>query len=379
VTPPGQPMRVLMVSKACIRGSYQKKLEELAKLDDLDLTVVVPPYWQEKGRRIELEISYTAGYELLVEEMSFNGHFHLHFYPHLGALVHRLKPDIMHIDEEPYNLATLHAMRLALGVSAKPLFFTWQNLLRRYPVPFGWMEQYNYRHSAHAIAGNQDGVDVLRRKGYRGPVTVIPQFGVDPELYSPSSDRPGEDSPYFQIGYVGRLVQEKGVDLLFRAVADLPGDWRLSILGDGPYRARLVELSRELGLEDRITFHAPLPNSEMPAHYRQLDALVLPSRGRPNWKEQFGRVLIEAMACEIPVVGSDSGEIPHVISEAGLIFPEENVAELGAHLRHLMRDDNLRLSLAQKGRDRVLQHYTQERIAQATHEVYVKMLAAQGR
>ena len=117
-------MKVLMVSKACIRGSYQKKLEELAKLDDLDLTVVVPPYWQEKGRRIALETAHTTGYELVVEEMSFNGHFHLHFYPHLGALAQRLRPDIMHIDEEPYNLATFHAMRLALGVNAKPLFFT---------------------------------------------------------------------------------------------------------------------------------------------------------------------------------------------------------------------------------------------------------------
>ena len=371
-------MRVLMVSKACIRGSYQKKLEELAKLDGLDLTVVVPPYWQEKGRRIELETIYTAGYELLVQEMSFNGHFHLHFYPHLGALVQRLRPDIMHIDEEPHNLATFHAMRLAMGVNAKPLFFSWQNLLRRYPFPFNWIEQHNYRHSAHAIAGNQDGVDVLRRKGYRGPVTVIPQFGVDPQLYDPSPDRPRESSSCFQIGYVGRLVQEKGVDLLLRAVADLPGDWRLSILGDGPYRDFLGELSRELGLEDRVSFHAPLPNSEMPAHYRQLDALVLPSRGRPNWKEQFGRVLIEAMACGIPVVGSDSGEIPHVMGEAGLIFPEEDAAALGAHLRLLMRDRHLLVSLAQKGRHRVLQHYTQQKIAQATHEVYLDMLAAQG-
>jgi len=372
-------MRVLMVSKACIRGSYQKKLEELAKLDDLDLTVVVPPYWQEKGRRIELETTYTGGYELVVEKMLFNGHFHLHFYPHLGTLVQRLRPDIMHIDEEPYNLATFHAMRLAMGVNAKPLFFTWQNLLRRYPFPFSWMERYNYRRSAHAIAGNQDGVNVLRRKGYGGPVTVIPQFGVDPHLYSPFPDLAGGDYPYFQIGYVGRLVQEKGVGLLLKAVADLPGDWRLSVLGDGPHRSRLVELSSKLDLEDRVVFHTPLPNSEMPAHYRRLDALVLPSRGRPNWREQFGRVLIEAMACGIPVVGSDSGEIPNVLGEAGLIFPEEDAAELGAHLRLLMGDQSLRVSLAQEGRDRVLQYYTQERVAQATHQVYVNMLAAQGR
>ena len=86
-------MKVLMVSKACIRGAYQKKLEELASFEDVELTAVVPPYWKERGRRIELEKTYTAGYELLVEEMSLNGHFHLHFYPRLGAHVRRLKPE----------------------------------------------------------------------------------------------------------------------------------------------------------------------------------------------------------------------------------------------------------------------------------------------
>jgi glycosyltransferase involved in cell wall biosynthesis len=370
-------MKILMVSKACVRGAYQKKMEELASFEDVDLTVIVPPYWKEKRRRIELERVYTAGYELLVEELSFNGHFHLHFYPRLGAQVRRLKPDIMHIDEEPYNLATFHAMRLASGAGATPIFFTWQNLLRRYPFPFSWIEQYNYRHAAHAIAGNRDGVDVLRGKGYGGPVTVIPQFGVDTELYSPSEGPPAEDSRPFRIGYVGRLVEEKGVDLLLRAVAELEGEWRVSILGDGPFKARLKELSGELGVETRVSFEVPLPSSGMPSHYKKLDALVLPSRARPNWKEQFGRVLIEAMACGIPVVGSDSGEIPHVVGDAGLLFPEDDVQALRAHLRALVSDRGLRRSLAQKGRERVVQHYTQSKIAQATHEVYVKALAGQ--
>jgi glycosyltransferase involved in cell wall biosynthesis len=368
-------MKVLMVSKACIRGAYQKKLEELASFEDVDLTVIVPPYWREKGGKIELERAYTAGYELLVEELSLNGHFHLHFYPRLGAQVRRLKPDIIHIDEEPYNLATFHAMRLASSAGARSVFFTWQNLLRRYPFPFSWIEQYNYRHAAHAIAGNRDGADVLRGKGYQGPVTVIPQFGVDTDVYSPSESPPAEDSSPFRIGYAGRLVEEKGVDLVLRAAAEMDGEWRISILGDGPFKARLVELSRALAVETRVSFEVPLPSSRMPSHYRKLDALVLPSRTRSNWKEQFGRVLIEAMACGIPVLGSDSGEIPHVVGDAGLLFREGDVQALRAHLRVLMADRGLRQSLAQKGRERVMQYYTQNRIAQATHEVYVQALA----
>jgi glycosyltransferase involved in cell wall biosynthesis len=371
-------MKILMVSKACVRGIYQKKLEELAAFPDTDLTLVVPPYWKERGRRILLERSHTEGYEMVVEDMAFNGHFHVHFYPRLGAHARRLMPDILHVDEEPYNLATFHATRLALEVGAKPLFFTWQNLLRRYPFPFGWMERYNYRHSAHAIAGNRDGVGVLHAKDYRGPVTVIPQFGVDPDVFTPVAGQPVAPEESFRIGYVGRLVEEKGVDLLLQAVSGLDEGWRLSILGDGPSRSTLVQLCHELNLEDRVSFQDPLPSHEMPAYYRRLNALVLPSRTRPNWKEQFGRVLIEAMAAGTPVVGSTCGEIPNVVGDAGLLFPEEDTPALVAQLEKLIGDPQLCSSLARRGRERVLLHYTQKKIAKDTHDVYLNVMGLNG-
>jgi glycosyltransferase involved in cell wall biosynthesis len=371
-------MKVLMVSKACVMGIYQTKLEELARFPDIDLAVVVPPYWKEKGHRIELERSHTEGYELIVEDMALNGHFHLHFYPNLGMHVRRLQPDILHIDEEPYNLATFHATRLALAEGARPLFFTWQNLLRRYPLPFGWFERHSYRHAAHAIAGSHEGVDVLRAKGYQGAISVIPQFGVDPDTFKPGTGRESADSQTFRIGYVGRLVEEKGVDLLLEAAASLPGDWQLSILGQGPSRDHLGRLSESLRLTSKVIFRDPLPSSRMPEYYRELNVLVLPSRTRPNWKEQFGRVLIEAMASGTPVIGSSCGEIPAVVDQAGLLFAEEDVAALAAHLKLLMNDKGERDRLARLGRQRILQHYTQGRIAEDTREVYLAVMDRDG-
>jgi glycosyltransferase involved in cell wall biosynthesis len=108
----------------------------------------------------------------------------------------------------------------------------------------------------------------------------------------------------------------------------------------------------------------------MPDYYRGLDLLVLPSRTRPNWKEQFGRVLIEAMATGVPVVGSDSGEIPHVIGDAGIIFPEDDVVTLRETIEKIMGDEELRRRLAQAGRERVLERYTQAQIALETYQVY---------
>jgi glycosyltransferase involved in cell wall biosynthesis len=303
--------------------------------------------------------------------MALNGHFHLHFYPGLRKEVERFKPDIIHIDEEPYNLATFQAMRSAKKVGAQALFFTWQNLLRRYPPPFSWMERYNLNNAAYAIAGNQEGKGVLRAKGYRGGMAVIPQFGVDPEIYKPTGQEKQER--VFCIGYIGRLVEEKGVDLLLRALSDLPGEWRLRILGSGPQKWRLESLVQELGLIGRVAFDSPIPSPGMPDYYRGLDLLVLPSRTRSNWKEQFGRVLIEAMATGVPVVGSDSGEIPHVIGDAGLIFPEDDALAFREAIEEIMGDERLRQRLAQAGRERVLERYTQAQLALETYQVYQEM------
>jgi glycosyltransferase involved in cell wall biosynthesis len=132
----------------------------------------------------------------------------------------------------------------------------------------------------------------------------------------------------------------------------------------------LQRLADELNLCDRAAFAPPIPSLQMPVYFAELDCLVLPSRTQPNWKEQFGRVLIEAMACGVPVVGSNCGEIPNVVGEAGLIFPEEDVGALAAQLRALMAQPELRESLARKGRARVLAHYTQRKIAEDTIAVY---------
>lgn len=367
-------MRVLMVSKACVVGAYQRKLEEIGRHRDVELTVVVPPAWQEAGRSIPLERRYTDGYRLEVEPVALNGRFHLHFYPRLGRRIRQVQPEIVHIDEEPYNLATFQAICLGKQVGARTVFFTWQNLYRRYPPPFSWMERYVLRSADAAIAGNREATDVVRAKGYAGPVEVIPQFGVDPELYRSDGDGAGVPDRPFTIGYVGRLVQGKGVDLLLEAVAGLPGDWRLRIMGAGPLQESLRRQATQLGLVSRLSLDSARPSCQVPDYLNQLDVLVLPSRTQPNWKEQFGRVLIEAMACQVPVVGSTCGEIPNVIGDAGLIFPEGDVGALRNHLLRLQNDHDLRHRLGRVGRARVMEHFTQAQVARHTVALYRRLL-----
>ena len=365
-------MRVLMVSKACVVKTYRKKLEELSRLG-VEVFLVVPPFWRDERGVIPLEEG-ASGYEMLVEDIAFNGRYHVHFYPGLARRIREVKPDVIHVDEEPYNLATFHAVWLARRFGVRALFFTWQNLYRRYPPPFNWMERYNYRSVRWAIAGNREAVEVLRRKGYSGPVSVIPQFGVDEATFTPAEDGAEPDGP-FTVGFAGRLVEEKGVHVLLQALAGMKGSWKARILGKGPRRARLEEMARELGIAHRVSFEGYLPSEALPAFYRSLHALVLPSLSRPNWKEQFGRVLIEAMACGVPVVGSSCGEIPNVVGDAGLIFPEGDAEALRERLETLRSDPRLRRELAYRGHSRVLSLYTQKAVARQTLEVYERMMA----
>ena len=362
-------MRVLIVSKACLVGAYQTKLEAIAQFEDIELAVVVPPVWEDPAGRITLERSHTEGYRLYVDPIRFNGQFHLHYYPTLKKRLREFRPQILHMDEEPYNLATWLGVRHARAVGAQTLFFSWQNICRQYPFPFNLLEKQVLRDVSYAIMGNKAAVRVWRAKGYEGPYRIIPQFGVDPALFHPPA-RSGSRQA-FVIGAAGRrLVPEKGIDLLLEAVAQLPGAWKLRIAGEGPERQRLEQLARRLEIGESVHFDGPIPSAQMPAYLRQLDVLVLPSRTLPNWKEQFGRVLVEAMACEVAVVGSDSGEIPNVI---GLIFPEEDVGALRARLLEVTQTAGLRDKLGRAGRERVLNRYTQTKIAAGTVAVYREM------
>ncbi len=366
-------MKILMVSKACLVGAYQRKLEEIARYDDVELTVIVPPAWLDPAGPVELERSHTQGYRLLVDPIRFNGQYHTYHFSKLKQRLAEIQPDIVHIDEEPYNLATWLALRQARQVGAKTLFFTWQNLEKQYPPPFRYLEKEVLAGVDFAIMGNQEAVCVWRNKGYAGPHRVIPQFGVDPELFYPL---PRDEGRGFLIGAANRrLLPEKGVDVLLRAVAGLPGIWRLHIAGDGPSRPSLMQMARDLGIADRVFFDGVISSADMPTYLQQLDVLVLSSRTMPNWKEQFGRVLIEAMACETAVIGANSGEIPHVIGDAGLVFEEEDIDGLRAHLMALMENRDLRDRLGRHGRTRVLQHYTQQQIAAQTVAAYRDILA----
>ena len=255
-----------------------------------------------------------GGYRLVVEPMALNGHFHTHFTPRLAARVREVRPQILHMDEEPYNLATAQAFWIARR-AGRALLLHLAEPRPALPPAVRVDGALLLRRRAGAFAGNGEAVEVLRQKGYQGPGGWCPPSGGGRRgaVLPPSSKgRPlgREARAPLHRGLRGRLRPQKGAHLLVQAVGALGGDTRLELLGWGPEEGRLRAPGGRGRAGPRFAIHQALPSERVPEFLSRLDALVLPSLTFPNWKEQFGRALTEAMACEVPVVGSDLGRSP---------------------------------------------------------------------
>jgi glycosyltransferase involved in cell wall biosynthesis len=374
-------LKVLFVGHTYIVRINRDKLYELARFEDIDLTLVTPTVWRDY--LFTITSARYPGESITVKPIRIflNGSEAKYFYyPRIFSVIKEFQPDIIHV-EQGYNALSYFQILIGkrlFAPRAKCLFFTWVNWRQKSRFPLSLVERYNLQHSDYAICGNHDAAEILREKGFRKPVTVFPQLGVDTELFkrhdvSELKQGLGLTAGGFVIGFVGRIVKEKGVLLLTQAASRLDSSWRLLFVGTGDAKEDVLKLAAEQGMLDRIRFVDAVSHTEVVPYLNCMDVLVLPSLSIPHWKEQFGHVLIEAMACETPVIGSSSAEIPNVIGDAGLIFKEGDVEDLYEKLKSVMTDAALRNDLASKGKARVLQQYTHSRIAKHIHRIYEEL------
>lgn len=296
----------------------------------------------------------------------------------------RFQPDILHIENEIESFPVLQALaqRRLFAPRAAVVVFFWNNL------PFaGWragllrlLTMVARPRIALFMAGNEAGRQLLVRDGVPAErVMVLPAYGVDRAwIRTPSPMARAERRAALGLApdevivlYVGRFVPEKGIDDLLVALHLLDDSGppvRLVCVGDGPMKPTL------LAHTPRVRVFSPGGREAVQPFYELADLLVLPSRTTPRWAEQFGRVLIEAMAAGVPTVGSSSGAIPEVIGDPALIFPERDPAALARAIDRLRRDPALRMAAGQAGQQRVATHYTNEVIAARMLEAYRALL-----
>lgn len=388
-------MRILVASHSYIVDLNCEKLKALARLEpEIEVTVVVPRRWRPGG--VQNKIIETRAYQegsfrvVPIFNYSENNQGLLTFGADIISLLHQFRPQIIQVEQgaKALGYAQLITLNKLLGLKAKNLFFTWWNLPYNLKFPVSLLEKYNLQNTHGLIAGNQDGAKILQQHGYQGLIKVMPQLGVDesrfrpqpqPELRSQLNIKQDD----FVVGFVGRFVEEKGLITLGKALAGLQNmPWKWLLLGRGYLQPILMELAEKWGIKERLIWVESVAHDEVPSYINLMNTLVLPSENNNQfktltsvgWKEQFGHVLIEAMASKVPVIGSNSGEIPYVIKNAGLIFPEGDVEALKKCLVSLMEQPELANNLANLGYERAMSQYTNKALARQQLDFYQQVL-----
>ena len=323
-------MRVLRVSHSATVAEWRGRERALRALGH-QVTVLTARRWHAGGAEVALDAGAEAD---AVPVRTWGRHPALFLYDP-RPIWHALgeKWDVVDIHEEPFALATAEVLLLRALRRRRPpvVLYTAQNLRKRYPVPFRWLERWALHSAAGISACNADAAAIVVEKGFAGKPRVIP-LGIDLERFRSAGGKREVDPEHgITVGFLGRLVPEKGIDTLLAAVA-LDERLRLRIGGSGPLADPIPKRAARLGIGDRVSLVGAVPPEDVVAFHRSVDVAALPSLATDTWTEQFGRVAIEAMACGVPVVASDAGALPEVVGGAGIVVPQGDPTALAAAL-----------------------------------------------
>ena len=363
--------KLLSIGHSYVVALNRRLANEMARLgkNEWEVTVVAPTFMRGDLRPIKLEVDAQDICPVEPVPVYFSERIHVMFY---GWRLHEILQqnwDLIHCWEEPYIFA---GGQIAWWKKENTpiIYSTFQNKSKQYFPPFNLIEQYTMNQSRGWIAFGKTIVEVLKdRPGYSLPMRSIPP-GVDINHFYPSSESKQavrrslewSESEVPVIGYLGRFVPEKGLDLLMGVLDELTTPWRALFVGTGSMESTLKLWAERY--PDQVRICTDVKHNEVPQYLNAMDMLVAPSQTMPNWREQFGRMLIEAFACGIPVIGSDSGEIPYVLENAGIVVGEKDESGWISAISDLLENSSRRQSLGQTGLEKAHALYSWSSVAQ---------------
>jgi glycosyltransferase involved in cell wall biosynthesis len=352
-------LRVLTIGHSYCVAMNRALVREVARDPELEITVAAPSYFHGDLRPIVLEPEPPQSPLRLVPlDTKFSRFIHVFRYDGsaLRALIRKGEFDVVHAWEEPYIFAGYQIAKALKNSPARFCFRTAQSYVKRYPPPFNYFERVVLERAQGWIAGASLVYQAMLKKGFPQQTGRILNLAVDLAEFQPLS--PANRAQVLQelglqppvIGFVGRLTRAKGLDVLMEAMDKVGGSrpWSLLLLGSGEYQDKVREWAAGNGWSARVQVKL-VKHAEVPRYLGSMDFLVAPSQSAKNWREQFGRMIIEAFAAGVPVVGSDSGEIPFVIGDAGRVVAEADVAGWADAIAQLLDNPETRDELKSRG------------------------------
>jgi len=375
-------MKILGIDQTAVLSSYQKKWELLSDYNNVEVTLLAPEIWIENFRKIYLKEN--SRLKIISGKVIFPGYENRgFFYTSLIKVIKTSEPDIIHLMEEPYSLFSLQtiAAKKIWAPKSKIIFYTYDNLSYNYKFPYKLssvykqIELFTFRNADFALCANKEAREIILSKGFKKPVKVLyPCFDLS-FLKRREVERLKDELSLkgTVIGFAGRILKEKGLDNLLKACSKISEEISILIIGKGNHKDCLIKLANELGISETLKFVDSVKYSDIPKYLSLLDIFVLPSRTTNKWKEQFGRVIIEAMACEVPVIGSSSGAIPEIIGKNGLIFNENDYIDLKNKILLLIKDISYRNKLRERGKNYV-KNFSVENHTKKIYNIYCELL-----
>lgn len=345
-----------------------------------EVTAAAPAMFQGDLRQIELEYFPKERCKVELLHARLSSRIHIMFYGDRLRRLLRESWDVVHCWEEPFILAGGQAAWLCPR-RARLVYATFQNLDKRYPFPFNWIEQYAMRRAQGWIAfGHTVEATLANRQPYAARSRRVIPLGVDTERFRPDASAGSAirrqlgwtSSTPLVVGFLGRFVPEKGLALLMRTLDQLSVPWRALLVGGGPLESTLRHWGDRHG--DRVRVVTGVQHGDVPAYLNAMDVMCAPSQSTPQWREQLGRMLLEAFACGVPVLASDCGEIPYVVAHAGIVVGERAESDWVNALSDLLENESRRNELKQRGLERAHSVFSWPSIAQQHLQFFDELL-----
>jgi glycosyltransferase involved in cell wall biosynthesis len=367
-------MRAVVMSRVYADPAARGKLKALAGLD-VPLAAAVPDRWVPAGLSHEQQTTWVDEARVRTVPIPIRGKA-AEQNPRwrasaLRSLLTDFRPDVIQIEEEPWTRSAAMAARIARRLRVPYVALARESLPRSYSPLARYRRNRVLGGAVGLIAVNQLAARLALRVRPNLPYRVAPQLGVRLPLTAEREPHTG-----LAIGFVARLVPEKGLDLLFRACVKLVGRWSLTVVGTGPAQEELEGLAERLGLAGRVTWLGALPREGVDQVWPRLDCVVIPSRTTPRWIEVTPRAALDAMAHGVAVVGSTAGAVPEILGDAGIVVPEEDVPALAATLQRLHDAPAECARLGAAGRRRVMDEYSDAAVADKTLRFWREVLHA---